>query len=204
MGTCSSFPTKTKVADTAINISKWKVKPSIEEARRKYQKDGTVSVACSDDFLELRVLLGEPVLLKPFLQYARDLNQLNLLLCWSSVLEYRKIRVKNPCLQNQLATEILTKYGSCFSHEMWRTLHLYLSSIDTNTVPPSTLFDDLLHHTFDAIFRILFVKYKTSSAYLASLQEMKASYNNVQADDFIYLEELGRGGFGCVVHCQKR
>jgi hypothetical protein len=204
MGTCSSFPSRTKVALTAINISKWKVKPNIEEARRKYQNDGTVSIGCSDDFVELRVLLGEPVLLKPFLQYARDLNQLTLLLCWSSVLEYRKICVNNPCLQNQLATEIITKHSSCFSDEMWSTLHLYLSSIDANTALPSTLFDDLLHHTFDSIFIILFAKYKASSAYLASLQEMNASYNNVQANDFIYLEELGRGSFGLVVHCQKR
>ena len=40
--------------------------------------------------------------------------------------------------------------------------------------------------------------------YKTLVMDLKDKYNCVKADDFVYFEKLGEGGFGVVVHCMKK
>ncbi|GBG34085.1 Protein kinase, putative [Hondaea fermentalgiana] len=79
-----------------------------------------------------------------------------------------------------------------------------LSTSSADDVPPRLLFIDLQHEAFKEM-KPLYQHFKeTESDYELYKKNKRVRYNHVEVDDFDYLDLLGKGGFGHVVHVKKR
>lgn len=192
----------------------WKSKMSLADARKFYELDGTIPLACSDELLEFRVHLAEPMLLRSFSEYAKEQNLLYLLLCWGDILEYRSfggrmLKIEKANLITDRYIKDSSEYKlpcSVVTPKFVQTIEdaFDISAGESVKPLPSQMFDDLLHGTLSHMYESLFVPYKSSPAYSECLSAMRSTYNQVRPDDFVYLNELGHGGFGSVVHCVKK
>jgi len=216
MGNCGSSPDdELPVAELQSNsydsMAKWKEKLTTKSAREIYTLDGTIPRKCTAEVLELRVHLSELILLKPLLRYAQDFHDLNLFSCWADIMEFRNYpeNFGPVVLALNICHHYLSLHGTrvlpahVISEEM-RAAILARMPEEVDVDISKNTFDELLHLLLAAMYNDIFTPYKQTPAYVDSLQQMKSSYNNVTANDFIYLEELGRGGFGCVVHCRRK
>lgn len=57
---------------------------------------------------------------------------------------------------------------------------------------------------FIDIYQNVFKQFKLTPQYKALMKDFKMKYNSVRLEDFWYFNKLGQGGFGIVVHCQKK
>lgn len=188
---------------------------SMIEARIAYEKDGTVPMNCSNDLLEFRVHLSEPMFLRSFGEYAREQNLLQLLLCWGDILEFRTMRPgKDPVRDKaNLIRERYTQDSSEYKFpddsigpELFVVIHdaFDMSAGNSGKLIPSATFDGLLHVSLCLMHERMFTDYKTSESYAALMTAMRSTYNQVKPDDFEFMGEIGRGGFASVIHCKKK
>ena len=54
------------------------------------------------------------------------------------------------------------------------------------------------------MYNNIYIPFKSTDSYDILQKKLKQKYNRVRPDDFIYMEKLGEGGFGLVVHCKKK
>lgn len=57
---------------------------------------------------------------------------------------------------------------------------------------------------FSEIHNNIYKPFKNTDAFQQLQLELQSHYNNVRVDDFEYMNKLGEGGFGFVVHCKKK
>jgi hypothetical protein len=86
----------------------WKLLPSTDEARRKFEIDGTLPRDCTADHLELRALLEEPLAQHMIGQYAKKIKAFNVFLCWVDIQTYKGI--PTPDFRRSKALHIFHKY----------------------------------------------------------------------------------------------
>lgn len=77
------------------------------------------------------------------------------------------------------------------------------SKDDVTLITPQ-FFQDLHSLCFIDIYQNLFKPFKQTEDYKKLMKEFKMKYNSVRLEDFWYYKKLGQGGFGIVVHCQKK
>jgi hypothetical protein len=198
-------------ASRSVTVGTWKYKQTAEDARQMYEAEGTIPPGCTNQLLELRTHLAEPLLLKHFGIFARKQEMLSALMCWVEILEFKDIDVKQNDYQFSKALYIFQTYIKTDAPSFvtvnisaeWRDkLAMVLATSQGGM--DSHLFDDYHQEVLSLIYRILFVPYKKTSAYRQSVSEMRKAYNHVSVDDFEYKSLLGVGGFGCVVLCKKK
>lgn len=82
-------------ASTTENISqqhvKWKILPTNDEARKKFQDDGTLKKVCDPDRLDLRMMLDDPISQRYLANFAKEHVQLDILMCWIDTHEFKSI-----------------------------------------------------------------------------------------------------------------
>jgi hypothetical protein len=202
-------------SDNRLKFNKWKAKLTVAKARELYEADGTIPKNCSSKLLELRMHLAEPILLKPFGEYARDVNQLGVLMCWADILEFKAIHEEQTEFQLSKAFHIYHKYLKRnsvvslpefgFSGVLRAETRAKLEEAQRNNCGVSShLFDQFHLVALELLYSEVFAPYLRTERFRDSIAHLDRMYNQVNVDDFEYMEELGRGGFGCVVHCRKK
>lgn len=187
---------------------KWKKILSVDEARTKYEKDAFMPRNFDNAMLELRLFLEDPNLIRCLANFARKTKWVNLFLCWVDIEELKTYEAQDKKAQ---ALGLYDRYVKStddfnvgfedFENEILDQIHI-AQSTDLHEIAPG-LFDELQKHCFTGIFDNVFKTYRESNKCQEAMKQMK-KYNEVVPDDFWYMEKLGAGGFGMVVHGQKK
>ena len=283
MGNCSALVSPAE--EESIHQNKWRERLTKRQARQKFIADGSLPKGSSDDMLEFRAFLEEPILVEQYGRYvkSKDVKCLQLLVCSVEILEYKNIRANTADYKVQAFETIYRKYfleydGSNFILPYVSVFNEYVDQLRTtankagiNTlpslslgslndslgpepddpteqqevatakdrnhsiigpllssdvmkfhkkdkkgdaqnrllktssyVPPPNAFDNLLHQCLSAVYRRSFCNYKDTDAFRRYCRVLSKGFNQVCVDDFEFLEALGAGAFGFVVHCVKK
>jgi hypothetical protein len=195
---------------------KWKIKLSKAEARDAFIATGTLPQDAGDDLLVLRVFLEESHTLMKLAEFAKRKGKLHYLLCWIDFLGFRIIP-EERAFQLSTANSMRLKYftrdsalcvGECLDgipqllqDTAWE--NLALAEQGSRPLPVDVL-DVFGHECLRQINELLYKPFKSSILYVMSLVVLRAQFNHVGIDDFEYMELLGQGSFGLVVHCRKK
>ena len=196
--------------NTATGSGKWKIMPSSDEARQKFQLDRTLSKNSDPEQLELRAVLDEPLAQQMLGNYAKEFKSLEIFMCWIDVQEYKSIPTDD--YRRSKAMHIYHKYIKADSVLQIGGIHgedvqYYKTQIDLSKADHSILkaefYDRVQNVCFIEIFYNIFRPFKKTAQYPELKKSLKEKYNHVSLDHFEYVRKLGEGGFGCVVHCVK-
>jgi hypothetical protein len=213
MGGIISSPQKggNSGADETAEDVKWKLLPSGEQARIKFTRDGTLSKNSEPGHLELRAMLDDPISQRQIGRYAKEKKSLDIFMCWIDIQEYKSIPTVD--YRRSKALHIFHKYiksgsvleiGGIDPTERDQMKENIQKSLNDSTLLSGDFYDRLQYECFIEIYHNVFIPFKSSPSYATLTRQLKEQYNNVRPDDFIYMNKLGEGGFGFVVHCKKK
>lgn len=132
-------------------------------------------------------------------------------MCWVDIQEFKTIPTDD--YRRSKAINIFTKYirsggvlqiGGIDGSEIARITAKIEESRTDPSVMTNAFYDDVQHICFLEIFQNVFSGFKATSQYAQLTKQLKEVYNNVRPDDFEYMDKLGEGGFGLVVHVKKK
>jgi serine/threonine protein kinase len=218
MGCSKSLQIAIADENAPLASNRWRVKMSAAESKSAFEADGTLPPNASDDMVALRVYLEDPNSLGELAKYAKECNKLDLLLCWFEVLRYKFIDVEGNGLKLSVANGIYHKYykgdaivcilkmqalidGDC---RQTVTNLLQLAASTPDFFLPDSLFDHFGHICLSLILTELFQSFRKTPAYSAALVSRRNQFNKMELKNFEYMEALGEGSFGMVVHCKKK
>jgi serine/threonine protein kinase len=202
----------------AQNI-KWRKGVTKAEAKKRYVLEGSLPRNCSDLLVELRTFLDEPILLSSFGQFAKDSDNFHTLMCWADIMTYKQIDEKTFDFQASQLLHIFAKYvepgtAVCDLSAVLTTMpatwaadmdHKLKSVRDGFEQQLSkNLLDTFGQHCLQIICDSVFATFKATTLYAQSLKKLKSQYNQISINDFQYMEMLGHGSYGFVVHCKKK
>lgn len=222
MGGSSS--TSAQVSPTVPITTNWRTLLDFSEAKSKYTQDKTVDSDCSEEELELRILLDDPLGLKCLLQYCEtppiDSTSVDiakhkvLLLCWKESQNFpvspgimSSHRETSSRGRQGFLTELFTKFGEAIKHydaEIWDNLwtKMEVASMTANDVLDT--YRILRRFCVRTIYKVIFVPFKDTEAYVTMCDRITSFYNSVSADDFFFTRKIAEGGFGVIFQCTKR
>lgn len=212
MGNCTACcESKLHPKDANILQSKWKSFLTSNEARVMFTNDGSLPPNCSSSMLELRVFLDDLKLVKLLTVYAKShkIEWNKLFSCWSDIQDYRKI--DRECIEfRRTKAEAIYDDHIKNGHPEIKPLKGKIEDIISSDISlrqdaslPTDLFDCVLHLTLELLHSSIFVEYRKTENYSTVVSEVKKAYI-VDCDDFEYFEKLGQGGYGLVIHAQKK
>mmetsp|Transcript_7589 Transcript_7589/g.8035 ORF Transcript_7589/g.8035 Transcript_7589/m.8035 type:complete len:642 (-) Transcript_7589:200-2125(-) len=189
--------------------SQWKMLPSVEEAKEKFQNDGSLTGKIDAGHLELRILLDEPLGQQSIGEFAKSIHTSESFMCWIDLLEFKSIPTDALQYRHSKAIHIFQKYIrpgaiSEFGGILDVDRDKYKEALNENKPLTSDFFEKLQTQCFEDIYENTFKRFQSTTTYMDLKKSFKKKYNRVQVDDFWYYEKLGEGGFGFVVHCQKK
>eukprot|EP01041_Mallomonas_annulata_P003194 gene3194-6305_t len=202
---------KENEADQDKRSIRWKVVPTAEQARDRYEADGTLSKQSDAGHLELRQLLEEPMGQNYIGAFAKEVQAQESFMCWIDVQEFKSIPTDD--YRRSKGLHIFHKYvkagavlqlGSLDPAEIDGYKELLEQSKEDSKLITKDFFDKVQTTCFLDMFQNVYVRFKKSPKYAELEHNLKAVYNKVKLDDFDFLGKLGEGGFGLVVHCRKR
>ena len=189
----------------------FKVMPSELEARKKFEKDGTLIKNSDAGHLALRTMLDEPLSQNSLGKFAAKIQVLDIFMCWIDIQEYKSIPTAS--YRRSKALHIYQKYikedavlmiGSTTKQQREKVEEmLQESKSDPNILTP-TFFDEIQSKCFLDMYHNIFLPFKQTDEFQQLTTMLKNKYNRVKVTDFEYYNKLGEGGFGFVVHCKKK
>ena len=194
-------------------VPKWRRVLSSDEARRKYEADGTLPANSPSGLLELRGFLDDPMLMKHVGMFGKNRKSFDSFMCWVDIQEFKSIGSGAEDYRRSKALHIYQKYlkeGALLrmtnidADYVTSTEHLLESAKKDKMDLSANIFDHLQQQCLNGIYADIFLPFKYSSIYNKIMKSMQHHYNRITPDDFEYIEVLGQGGFGLVVHCKKK
>ena len=195
------------------SVPKWRLVLSSDEARKKYELDGTLEPKCSSSLLELRGYLEDPLLTKHLGLFGKSRQKFESFMCWIDIQEFKLIAMGANDYRRSKALQIYHKYlkvGAQLSLPSFicavaQPLEETILTAKKNKVDlPLNFFDTIQLQCLQCIHDDIFIPFKKSPAYASIVRDMKEHYNHVTSEDFDYIAMIGSGGFGIVVHCRKK
>jgi len=196
--------------DGKTNV-RWKVVPTASQARDKYEADGTLQKSCDVGQLEFRHLLEEPMAQNRILNFAKQVKAQEAFMCWIDVQEFKSIPTDD--YRRSKGLHIFHKYikagavlqiGGLDADEVAEMKAILDRSKDDSKLIQLDFLNKIQMHCFTEVYENVFKRFKTSPQYIELERDIKKSVNRVRLEDFDYLDKLGEGGFGLVVHCRKQ
>lgn len=203
---------KKKKSEGSFSFSvsmQWKTMLSSEDARTKFEEDGTLAKGSDPGHLEMRALLDDSVACHYLYSYCKDSGNLELYLCWVDIQEFKGM--PSDMFLRKKGTYIYTKYvkaGTVIGDSLVKPddralcTEAFEGNNESDLLP--TFFDWLQLKCFLELYNQVFLKFKITEGYAKMNNLLKRKYNNVKAVDFDYMKCLGEGGFGLVVQCRKK
>lgn len=198
-------------AEEESQTVKWKILPSSQEARQRFEDEGTLSKNSAPGHLELRMLLDDIMAQQALGRFAKEKRALEVFMCWIDILEFKAIPTDD--YRRSKAYHIYHKYikpgavlevgGIELSERLEYKQNLDLSKEGTFLLT-STFYDNVQTRCFLEIFHNIYQPFRDTIEYISLMKQLKERYNLVRTRDFEYMEKLGEGGFGLVVHCVKK
>eukprot|EP00904_Undaria_pinnatifida_P007962 jgi/Undpi1/4296/HiC_scaffold_17.g07662.m1 len=198
------------------------VNEDIGETKTVWQKEGyhvdyTKCPYIPDDrdditeYAELASTLNNPMGQHFLGGFSAEINTLHLLCAWSDILEYEVIPVTD--YRYTKALKIFRKYLlpgpgrlNFVPEAVVESLHKCLIGPKAKENIGGSLFLDMQRACFRQLFDTTFMTLKTEYAerYQEYLSDNAQRFNRIHVDDFHYLESLGQGAFGTIVHVVKK
>lgn len=163
-------------------------------------------------YAELLAVLDSPVGQRHLGVYAKKIFCQELLLFWTDCQVYRSIptcdyrRAKGGNIHNKyIKSGAVRELGFVTEQDKANYAELLARAREQPQLLGTELYDDLLKRCFLEIFQQIFIRFKVDDeSYSAFREESDATYNVVGVEDFEYMELLGAGAFGRVVHVRKK
>lgn len=196
---------------TTSGKTRWKMFVNTSVARKKFIDEGSLPPDAPDAMFELLLFMEERDLMRSLLDYVSGSVWKNYLICWAEIEAFKSVDPAGFDKQKSIATYIFNKYckvGSDFY------LEKILKSGDTPQYEsiiadahercplPTNLYREVQLGCVQSVYQYVWLSYRTDKMYRDAVNSLK-HYNHVDVDDFLYMEKLGQGGFGFVVHSVK-
>jgi hypothetical protein len=209
---CAPSVTVQPMDEKPADKVQWKMLPSMVEARKKFEADGTLNKNSDPGHLELRTLLDDPVAQPAIFNYAKHVVMAqDIFMCWVDIQEFKSIPTES--YRRSKALHIYHKYikqdavlvvGDIDMAEREK----YKTDLDLSKDDPALLsisfYDKVQHRCFLGVYHNIYLPFKSTDEYLQLTSALQKRYNHVKLNDFQYFGKLGEGGFGFVVHCRKK
>lgn len=210
---CTATPT---VSDecTRRPKTKWKHFMNTKESFSKFIGENSMPTDASNSMFELRLFLDENDLLSSLLKFAnRNGEWTFVLLCWVDIQFYKAVSPDGFGQQKWSALKILSNYieaeemntilSSAGLEKYKVEYRRIVNEADENEQLPVDLFEEFQLACFIFVYSNIWNHYRTADLYKVAVNSLR-HYNQVDIDDFQYLDKLGEGGFGFVVHAVKK
>lgn len=195
--------------------TKWKFRLTRNEAVEMFEAEGSIPPDVTDDELLLRVCLDDPIFLYRIGHFSKKQGRkFELLLCWADILEFKSIDVLTSDFLVSKALHIFHKYVKNkpavsldlsmpdeWRNELQQTLRC---ALDGKIVIAVHIFDAFQQQCLRKLNVEMFQEYKQCEQYDHALRDMRKEYNHIQPNDYVYLNRLGQGTNGVVVHAVKK
>ena len=164
--------------------AEWKLMPSAEEARKKFEADGSLNKNSDPVQLELRALLEEPVAQRALGKYAKDKKALDIFMCWIDIQEYKSIPTED--YRRSKALHLYHKYikedsvlvvGGIDPAQRIRIKTDLDNSKANKLLLTCDYFDGIQQKCFLEIYSNIFIPFKNTPAYESLNRQVKQKYN---------------------------
>jgi len=155
---------------------RWKVMPSAEEARGKFEADGTLVRSNDAGHLELRTLLEEPMAQNYIGIFAKENQAQEAFMCWIDVQEFKSIPTDD--YRRSKALHIFHKYiksgavlelGGIENVERDGYKEILDQSKEDAKLLTINMFDKVQQMCFFEMYENVFVRFKQSPKYVSKL-----------------------------------
>ena len=162
--------------------------------------------------IELRILLDEYVACIYLARYAKEYLQkiqCDFIQCWDT---FKMFRNNETCPRDKLRALIHSHEGVLsYNSTTFVDVNILLSSIGstvTEIAEASLLVQKviiiIMKHIIAVIYDEVYIPFKKTMHFNNMCFSLESSYNVIDQDDFHYLGKFAQGGFGLVLHCQRK
>ncbi|CAM9358055.1 unnamed protein product, partial [Pylaiella littoralis] len=161
---------------------------------------------------EMRAMLEDPIGQKYIGEFAKKVMTQESFYAWVDIQEFRSIptadyrRGKSMHIYQKYIRDgaVLQQVGSISAEERAKIKDMIDTGMKDNIGISTDMFDVVQKALFKEMFYNTFQRFAISPEYAQMHAHIKNAYNKVCPDDFLYIERIGEGGFGRVVHVKKK
>ena len=181
----------------------------LDDAYKKYLGDKTLNETCSNEELELRSLLDDKIAFYHLMNFASKRGRSGLLVCWQAIEQYRALELDdierlftltNACCSAGFQESAEVRFCAYRN----RIEHLFLATNEKKAIELPKLFLCIQRCCFESILLEIYFAFQNSQKEFSVMcTALRTAYNMVKLSDFEYINKLGSGKYGVVVHCRK-